>query len=70
MRKRLDASSISELEMSRRNLQANGLVRALQAFTDSSEDNVSAHAAPHIEHAIAEAIAFPGGPASVKYYPG
>ena len=47
-----------------------GLLEALRIFTDSSENNFSAHAAPYIERAITEAIASPGGPASVKYYPG
>ncbi len=47
-----------------------GFLEALQTFTDSSEDSFSTHAAPHIEHAIAEAVASPDGPGSVKYYPG
>ncbi len=47
-----------------------GLLKALQTFTDSSENSFAAHAAPYIERAITEAIASPGGPAGVKYYPG
>lgn len=47
-----------------------GLLEALRTLTDSSADSFSAHAAPYIEHAITEAITSPGGPASVKYYPG
>jgi DNA-directed RNA polymerase sigma subunit (sigma70/sigma32) len=47
-----------------------GLLEALRTFAGSSEDSFSTHAAPYIEHAIAKAIASPGGPASIKYYPG
>jgi RNA polymerase primary sigma factor len=47
-----------------------GLLEALRTFADSSEGSFSAHAAPSIERAIIVAIASPGGPAGVKYYPG
>jgi RNA polymerase primary sigma factor len=47
-----------------------GLLKALRTFTDSSENSFAAHAAPYIERAITDAIASPGGPAAVRYYPG
>lgn len=48
----------------------NGLLEALRTFTDSSENSFATHAVPYVERAITEAIASPGGPAGVKYYPG
>lgn len=47
-----------------------GLLEALRTFARTSENTFAAHAAPYIERAISEAIAPPGGPAQVKYYPG
>jgi DNA-directed RNA polymerase sigma subunit (sigma70/sigma32) len=47
-----------------------GLLEALRTFADSSEDSFAAHAPPYIERAITDAIASPGGPGGVKYYPG
>ena len=47
-----------------------GLLQALQTFADSSENSFAAHASFYIDRAIADAIASPGGPAGVKYYPG
>jgi RNA polymerase primary sigma factor len=47
-----------------------GLLEALQTFTASSENHFPVHASPSIERKIREAIASPGGPAGIKYYPG
>jgi RNA polymerase primary sigma factor len=38
----------------------NGLMRALKTFRDSHEESFSVHATPHIERAIAEALAAAG----------
>ena len=46
-----------------------GLLRAIQTFADSSEDNFPAYATPYIERAIAERIASIEGPASVPHIP-
>jgi RNA polymerase primary sigma factor len=47
-----------------------GLLRAIQTFGESSDDNFPAHATPHIERAIAERIASVRGPTSVAHIPG
>jgi DNA-directed RNA polymerase sigma subunit (sigma70/sigma32) len=44
------------------------LLGALQAFSESHEDNFSAHATSHIERAIAKAAA-PGSTCGLAYYP-
>jgi RNA polymerase primary sigma factor len=44
----------------------NGLMRALKTFCDSHEENFSAHATPHIERAIAEALAASGSTGGLK----
>jgi len=46
------------------------LLEALRTFAGSSADCFSGHATPYIERGIGDAIASPGGPAAVKYYPG